>query len=225
MKKGKIIVFEGLDHSFKETNAKALYDYIKENITDKVILLSFPNYESTSSKFVVKYLKRQYGELAQVNPYTRCMFYAVDRYDSISEMDIHRLLVEGYYIIMDRYTTSNLLFGSAEYEDNEDKDKFIDWSIDFEYNKNNLPKEDIVIYMNMPTEIAFELIKKRDNVIDNDIHENDNSYLKKVENNALNYICDKLNWNIVDCVKDDQIRSEQDIFNNILTILKNNNIF
>ena len=42
---GKIIVFEGLDCSFKETNSKALEDFLKNN-GEKVKLFSFPAYKS-----------------------------------------------------------------------------------------------------------------------------------------------------------------------------------
>lgn len=224
MKKGKIIVFEGLDHSFKETNAKRLEKYIKQHITDKVLLISFPNYSSPSSMFVKKYLDRQYGNLNEVNVYTRAMFYALDRYDTMKELNIKRLLSKGYYIILDRYVGSNLIFGATEFKTNQYKDKFIKWVTDLEFHRNNLPQENICIYMDMPVDILYDLIQKRKNIIDNDIHESNKYFLKQVEENAK-YVCKKLNWNIVNCTEDDKIRTQDEIFDDILNILiKDKNI-
>lgn len=230
MKKGKIIVFEGLDYSFKETNSKKLYQYIKENITEKVKLISFPNYNSESSYFVKEYLKGNYGELNEVNEYTTSLFYLLDRYDTIRKEKIEELLDQGYYIILDRYTGSNLIFQSTKidqrYEDpivsNIFKMGYLKWIKDLEYNKCKLPQPDIIIYMNMPVKVSYELMKERKlkNNEDKDIHEENKKYLELVEENALNIANTHL-WNIVNCTDDDlNIKSEDELFNEILDIIK-----
>lgn len=228
MKPGKIIVFEGLDYSFKETNSKKLFQYIKENITEKVILLSFPNYESDSSYFVKRYLNGDYGN--DVDEYKASIFYLVDRYDTIIKENINQLVEEGYIIILDRYTGSNLIFQTAkidknssnEIESNVKKMKFIKWVKDMEYNIFNLPKENVVIYMNMPLEVSYELMKQRKlkNNEDNDIHEDNRKFLEIVENNALSIANSNL-WNIVNCTDNElNIKDENTIFNEVLDIVK-----
>lgn len=228
MKPGKIIVFEGLDYSFKETNSKKLFQYIKENITEKVILLSFPNYESDSSYFVKRYLNGDYGN--DVDEYKASIFYLVDRYDTIMKENINQLVEEGYIIILDRYTGSNLIFQSAkidinssnELESNMKKMKFIKWVKDMEYNIFNLPKENMVIYMNMPLEVSYELMKQRKlkNNEENDIHEDNRRFLEIVENNALSIANSNL-WNIVNCTDNElNIKDENTIFNEVLDVIK-----
>lgn len=228
MKPGKIIVFEGLDYSFKETNSKKLFQYIKENITEKVILLSFPNYESDSSYFVKRYLNGDYGN--DVDEYKASIFYLVDRYDTIIKENINQLIEEGYIIILDRYTGSNLIFQTAkidknssnEIESNVKKMKFIKWVKDMEYNIFNLPKENVVIYMNMPLEVSYELMKQRKlkNNEDNDIHEDNKKFLEIVENNALSIANSNL-WNIVNCTDNElNIKDENTIFNEVLDVVK-----
>lgn len=228
MKPGKIIVFEGLDYSFKETNSKKLFQYIKENITEKVILLSFPNYESDSSYFVKRYLNGDYGN--DVDEYKASIFYLVDRYDTIMKENINQLVEEGYIIILDRYTGSNLIFQSAkidinssnELESNVKKMKFIKWVKDMEYNIFNLPKENVVIYMNMPLEVSYELMKQRKlkNNEENDIHEDNRRFLEIVENNALSIANSNL-WNIVNCTDNElNIKDENTIFNEVLDVIK-----
>lgn len=232
MRKGKIIVFEGLDYSFKETNSKKLYQYIKDNITEKVKLLSFPNYNSESSYFVKKYLKGEYGELNKVNERLSSLFYLLDRYDTIKEEKIEELLEQGYYIILDRYTGSNLIFQSTKIDqiyDNSDvcnifKMNYLKWIKNLEYDICELPKADITIYMNMPVKVSFELMKQRQlkNQQDKDIHESNREYLELVEENAMNIATTHL-WNIVNCVDEElNIKSEEQLFNEILDIFKNN---
>ena len=62
--KGKLIVFEGLDGCFKETNSKLLANCIKMCFTEKVVLISYPNYECKSSFCVTSFLNKEYGNLA-----------------------------------------------------------------------------------------------------------------------------------------------------------------
>ena len=229
MKKGKIIVFEGLDYSFKETNSKKLYQYIKENITEKVKLISFPNYESDSSYFVKEYLKGSYGDLNDINPYTTSLFYLLDRYDTVKKEKIKELIDEGYYIILDRYTGSNLIFQSAKIDqiyDNElrsniEKIKYLSWIKNIEYKICELPEENTTIYMNMPVKVSYELMKERKlkNNEDKDIHEGNKKYLELVEKNAIDIANSHL-WNIVNCVDEElNIKSEEELFKEILEIV------
>lgn len=232
MRKGKIIVFEGLDYSFKETNSKKLYQYIKGNITEKVKLLSFPNYNSESSYFVKQYLQGKYGDLNEVNEYITSLFYLLDRYDTIKKENVEELLNQGYYIILDRYTGSNLIFQSTKIDQrNEEsaisnilKIDYLKWIKDLEYNICKLPKADVTIYMNMPVKVSFELMKERQlkNQQDKDIHEGNKEYLELVEENAMNIAITHL-WNIVNCTDEQlNIKSEEELFNEILDIFKNN---
>lgn len=227
MTKGKFICLEGLDFSFKETNTKRLYNYIKDNITEKIILLSFPNYESESTYFVKEYLNNKYGNSSEVNPYEASVYYAVDRLDTIAKLDIRNKLEEGYIIISDRYIGSNLIFQTTKLKDKDSKDidEYINWVTDFEYNKLNLPKEDITIFMDMPIKVSHKLMLERNlkNGMSNDGHEQNYEFMSNVEYVAKNIIIPRLGYKVVSCVDEElNIRSEDDIFENIIFILKNN---
>lgn len=224
-KRGYLINFEGLDCSFKETNTKRLYNYIKENITDKVLLLSFPNYESESALFVKKYLDGQYGKASDVDPYQASVCYAIDRFDTIYEMKVKEKLDEGYIIILDRYIGSNLIFQTTKLKkiSTLHVDSYIDWALDFEYNRLKLPKEDIVIYMDMPVEVSHNIMleRKLKNGMSTDGHESNYEFMKNVESTAKNIIVPKLGYKVVKCTNEDNtIRTEDEIFTNILNVLK-----
>lgn len=223
---GKLIVFEGLDGCFKETNSKRLADYIRDNYNDKTILISYPQYESQSSFFVTNYLSGKYGQLNNINAYTATTFYALDRYHNKNMID--NLLKDGYTVILDRYVGSNLLYQSTKFDDKNDMNKFIDWCIDLEYNKNGLHKEDITLFMYIPVKANYQNLKNRDdkNGIKNDIYESNMEYQLKLDKNHK-YICNKLCWNIVKCyklyrfphAKMCKIYDKDTIFSNILDIL------
>lgn len=218
--KGKMIVFEGTDGSFKETNSKRLTEYIKNNYNENTVLISYPQYDSESSVFVKRYLSGIYGEVYDVNAYAATTFYALDRYHNKKTIDC--MLSKGYTVILDRYTGSNIFHQSVKFDTNEKMDKFIDWCIDLEYNIFGLHKEDITIFMYKPSNI--NTIKDRDskNGITNDIHESNNGYQYKLDKNH-GYICNKLSWNIVNCYEEKDnsmaLRDKELIFNNILKVL------
>jgi len=113
--------------------------------------------------------------------------YAIDRYASFKQ-DWEKKYIDDYIIITDRYVTSNMIHQASKIEDIKEKDEYLRWLIDLEYNKNEIPEPDIVIFLKMPIDKAKELMENRKNKIDGsekrDIHEVNEDYLKKSYENA-----------------------------------------
>lgn len=194
---GKIIVIEGLDGSGKNTQARLLTDALTENHWVK--RLSFPDYDSQSSALVKLYLGGELGDDPMaVNAYAASSFYAVDRiasYLKIWKEDFEK----GCNFVFDRYTTSNAVYMLSKLKP-EDKDDFLDWLTDYEFNKLGLPAPDKVIYLDMPTEISQRLMSKRYDGDESkkDLHEKNVGFLKLCRENAL-YAAKKLNWTVIEC--------------------------
>ena len=53
---------------------------------------------------------------------------------------------KGNIILLDRYTTSSLIYQSSLMDDYYEKKDFIDYVADYEYNKLGIKKPDKVIY-------------------------------------------------------------------------------
>lgn len=215
-----LIVFEGVDASGKQTQCEAYYNYLKEKGKD-VIKISFPDYESDSSALVKMYLGGQFGENADdVSPYAASSFYAVDRYASY-KTKWGKYLKEGKIILADRYVTSNMIHQAAKIENKEEKDAFLNWVYDYEYEKLSLPKPDAVLFLDMPPQFALELMAKRANKITNeaekDIHEKDSEHIYKAYNNAK-YVADKFSFKTIKCAEE-EIRSISDISAEIIEVL------
>lgn len=228
MRKGKLIVLEGLDYSFKDTNAKKLYDYIKENITDKVELYSFPRYNSNSSFFVKEYLKGTFGDASKLKNETASIFYAMDRYYTVITEEFDRKLEEGYYIVCDRYTSSNTLFQATKLDTLfEMRVYYHDMIEEFEYKTLGIPKEDMTIFMDMPVDISFPLMQQREykNGETKDQHESNYKFLKEVERKFKLLNSSLLHYDIVECTRDGLIKDEILIFNDILKICNKKGIF
>lgn len=219
---GKLIVIEGTDSSGKETQTKKLYERLANEV-EKVRKISFPNYESPACEPVKMYLAGAFGDNAlNVNPYPVSTMFAIDRYASY-KMDWESFYNAGGIIVTDRYTTSNMVHQASKIENIDEKSKYLGWLEDLEYNKMDIPKPDLVIFLNMPTEMAVKLMEARKNKITGeekkDIHEKDTSYLKKSYDNACD-IAKKYNWQEIKCVENKRLKTIEEIGEEIYTLVK-----
>ena len=217
---GKIIVVESnTDGAGKQTQTEEIYKYLKEK-GEKVVKFSFPNYNSDSSYFVKKYLNGEFGDDAKnINAYIASTFFAVDRYLTYIK-EIKKYYDKDYYILMDRYVTSNIIYQAAKMENKNKIDEFINWNKELEYNKYNLPKPDYVIFLYMDLKESEKLRKSRKAKLEGkDIHEQNNEYLKKVSDNSL-YICGTEKWIKIECVKHGRLKDILEIKEEILKKIK-----
>ena len=141
MKKGKLIVLEGIDGSGKSSQYKRLCARMEQdNIAYNHIV--FPRYDKDSSALIRMYLAGQFGQNpADVNAYTASTFYAVDRFASYRD-DWGKIYEQGGIIISDRYTTSNAVHQGCKLPD-EELPEFFSWLADLEYKKMGLPEPDL----------------------------------------------------------------------------------
>ena len=68
-----------------------------------------------------------------------------------------------------------------------EREAFLRWLYDFEYRKLGLPAPDLVLYLDMPTERAVEMLRRREGETHTagDIHEVDTAYLRRCRQAAL----------------------------------------
>lgn len=224
---GKLIIIEsGSDASGKATQTKRLFDRLIDEGHD-VKKVEYPNYKSDSSALVKMYLKGDFGKNASdVDPYVASTFFTVDRYASF-KTEWEDFYTSGGIIIADRYTTSNMVHQASKMDVSE-RDKYLDWLTEYEFNMFKIPKPDCVIFLDVPIEYSTELMKNRKNKItgeeEKDIHELDIDYLTKCYNNSID-IAKKYNWSKIDCVENGKLKSINDIhkevYNYAIRTIKN----
>lgn len=221
--KGKLIVLEGTDGSGKTTQFNLLIKKLKQNKI-KFKTFDFPQYNSESSYFIRQYLNGKYGSWRDVGPYKTSIFYALDRFDVGQK--IKNLLTQGYFILSNRYTASNLAHQGAKIKNKKERLKFFEWVLNFEHTLLGIPQPDLNIILHMPAIIAQKLVDKKGKReyiggIKRDIHEADLRYLKYAERTYLElHNLYPKKFKLIECFKN-KILSPEEIHRNIWSIIKN----
>ena len=211
---GKLIVIEGTDGSGKSTQFKLLTEFL-ENKGLEFKKLVFPQYAEPSSALIRMYLGGEFGTSpSDVNAYAATAFFAVDRYASYKKV-WGQWYENGGLIVSDRYTTSNAVHQTSK-EPPEKQGEFLKWLYEFEYDRLGLPRPDLTIYLDVPTDFTEKMMRKReaDTNTSADIHEQDLSYLatcRRIGKTAAQYY----GWTVIDCVRDGAMRTIEDIHQEI----------
>lgn len=213
----RLIAFEGSDGSGKATQSQLLFDRLSKGKLVRVKKISFPNYDSPSSSLVKMYLGGELGDNpSAINPYAAATFYAADRFATF-QLDLKREYNSGTTIIADRYVTSNMIHQAVKIEDPSERERFLDWLDDLEYEKFKLPRPDLVFLLDMNPEVSRDLISQRGGK--SDIHEKDIEYLKRCHSMSLE-LAKKFSWKIVRCMENGELRTTWEIQEEIFSAIE-----
>ena len=209
MNKGKVIVVEGCcNGALKSMQHRLLGERLQKD-GEKVVMHHFPSYGTEQGNFIKMYLACKYGELDELSPYFVNSLYAYDR--AITwHGDLKDEYNNGSTILLDRYTTSSLMYQSRVIEDINERKDFINYVIDFEYNKLGIQEPDMILFLYTP----FELRLEYETCNDMKVHKGDLDEMKRVYDNSL-FVADYLGWEMVKCNKDDELLSSELIHNDV----------
>ena len=211
---GKLIVIEGTDGSGKSTQFRLLTGRLEAEQV-KFQKLVFPQYSEPSSALIRMYLGGEFGKSpSDVNAYAASAFYSVDRYAS-SRKVWGKWYEEGGLVVSDRYTTSNAVHQASK-EPEDKREDFLNWLYDFEYDKLGLPRPDLVIYLDVPTDFTEKMLRHRETETHThaDIHEQDMQYLATCRRMGR-AAAEHYGWTVIRCVRDGAMRSMEDIHEEI----------
>ena len=211
---GKLIVIEGTDGSGKSTQFRLLTDRL-ESEQVRFQKLVFPQYSEPSSALIRMYLGGEFGKSpSDVNAYAASAFYSVDRYASYRKV-WGKWYEEGGLVVSDRYTTSNAVHQASK-EPEDKREDFLNWLYDFEYDKLGLPRPDLVIYLDVPTDFTEKMLRHRESETNThaDIHEQDMQYLATCRRMGR-AAAEHYGWTVIRCVRDGAMRSMEDIHEEI----------
>jgi len=216
---GKLIVIEGTDGSGKSTQFKKLTARLQEEGQEFKTLV-FPQYSQPSSALIRMYLGGEFGTSpSDVNAYAASAFYAVDRYASFKK-DWGKWYDEGGLIVSDRYISSNAVHQTSK-EAPEKREEFLRWLYEFECDKLGMPKPDLTIYLDVPTAFTEKMMRSREAATNThaDIHEQDLAYLatcREMGRMAAQFY----GWEVIQCVDGENMRSIEDIHEEIYRLVK-----
>lgn len=218
--KGKIIVIEGTDCSGKATQSKLIEERLKAN-GKNCVMLSFPCYDTPTGKIVGgAYLGKEeisesyfHEEACELDPKIASLYYAADRKYNIGR--VIEYVEKGYYVILDRYVTSNLAHQGGKIADKDERFYMYQWIDKLEYWLLGLPKPDKTIFLHVPYDFSKELQKSRKYL---DELEKNPEHLKNAER-AYIELSELYNWDKVECIKDNKLRSIEDINDEIYELI------
>ena len=103
----------------------------------------------------------------------------------------------------------------------ERRPEFFRWLYDLEYKHMELPRPDLVLYLDMPTELTEQLMRHREADLHThaDIHEQDLDYLRLCRRTGLEAAA-YYGWTVIHCEKDGEMRSIEDIHEEIYSLVK-----
>ncbi|CAN5519507.1 dTMP kinase [soil metagenome] len=191
MRKGKIIVIEGIDKAGKTTQANLLLKKFKS----KCVKFDFPDYTTPIGKEIKQFLdgKRVYSDQVKM------MLLSANRWEKKTEID--RVIAKGTTIIMNRYYQSNLVYGVS-------KGLELDWLVALD---EGLPKADLVIVIDIKTDTL--VTRSKNSVVDT--FEKDRELIRKVKK-TYRLLAKKFNWYVIDGEK-----SVDDVHSQVLRIVRN----
>jgi dTMP kinase len=224
MKKGKLIVIDGSDGSGKATQTKLLVQALKKQ-GKKVKTLDFPQYEKNFfGEFIGECLTGEYGDFVNLDPHITSVLYAADRFESSKKLQ--KWIDEGCIIVLDRYVSANQIHQGGKIFDTKKRKEFLKWLDKMEYGVFNLPRPNKVIYLDVPVKTSIGLLKSSQQKKEyqkegkKDLVEQSIEYLENARRSALWLARENKNWTRVRCIKNEQLRSIEDIHNEITNIVK-----
>jgi dTMP kinase len=216
LKKGKLIVIDGTDGSGKATQVDLLAKRLKKE-GHIVKIIDFPEYyKNFFGKFIGHCLSEQYYNWLNIHPKIASMAYAADRWESSTE--VREWLKSGYIILANRYVSANQIHQGGKISNAKKRVDFIKWLDEMEYGVFKIPRPDITLYLDLPTKIVLKLLKQRDSQTKRaylkkkkDVHEKDLDFLVNSRKSALKLVKEIKNFIKIDCAKDDEILSREEI--------------
>lgn len=203
-KKGKLIVLDGIDGSGKATQTKLLAKrLIKEG--KKVKTIDFPRYEKNFfGALIGECLSGIHGDFIGVNSHIASVLYAADRFESSKQ--VKGWLEQGYIVLADRYVSANQIHQGGKIENVKERKDFLEWLDTMEHKVFNIPRPDLVVYLDVPFEVSREWLKKK--VLlrkkkylkgNKDVAEDNLLHLKNSRESALSLAKQHKNWTKVTC--------------------------
>ena len=210
MRKGCFIVVDGTDWSWKRTQTDRLAEKLRCEWYE-VEKIDFPQYWKPSAWPTEEYLSGKFWGADDVTPYQASILYAVDRFSAAWK--IRKWLEEWKVVISDRYVSANMWHQAWKIADLKERDEFLEWLDNLEYWILNIPRPDVQVFLYLDPEISRNLalkVEKPNMDKSKDIHENDANHMRKASE-AFLYVAKKFNWIQIDCARDWEMRTIDDI--------------
>lgn len=221
----KLYVVEGVDGAGKSTQIKLLKEYF-ESTGQPCEYLHFPRTgEPWFGELIARFLRGEFGSLNDVSPWLVAMLYAGDRKDA-SEL-LKKWLFDGSYVLLDRYTYSNIAYQCAKISSDEERTRLMKWILELEFGHFAIPKPDLNIFLDVPFSFTEKKLMSersgndRDYLNGNrDIHEESLVFQKRVRDTYLEVAENDNLLKVIDCSDGgDNMLPPDKIFESVISLI------
>lgn len=185
--KGKFIVFEGIDGSGKTTQIELLINDLQRQ-GKQVEMIHYPDYEKGIGKLIHDFLYKKYD----FSPETQFLLYFADFIKDKEK--IKQWLNQDKIVIADRYFTTTIAYQCLK---GFTLEKALNIAQEF-----SLLKPDMVIYIDIPADIAIDRkFKEKGNL---DRHEEDYQFLTNLRGVYKKLVANQVfaKWVVIDGAKE-----------------------
>lgn len=225
MKKGKLIVVDGIDGSGKATQVSLLSKRLKKS-GFKVKTIDFPRYyKNFFGKLIGEYLTGTFGDFIKTDPRVASVLYAADRFES--SKDIKKWLGEGYIVVADRYVSANQIHQGGKIENPKERKEFLGWLDRMEHGVFAIPKPDLVVFLDVPFEVSKEwleqkLAKRKKKYLKGkrDVAEDNLLHLKNSRDGALVLEKQNKNWVKIKCCEGMTCMLPEQVHETLFSVVK-----
>lgn len=216
---GKLIIIEGIDGSGKATQTRLLVEKLKKESED-IETFSFPRHgQKFFGLLVDDYLNNKFGDAAKLDPHISSLFFACDRWEAKGQLD--DWLKAGKTVILDRYATSNMAHQLCKIDGPKEKEEFLVWLDEMEFQTFRIPRPDLVIYLDVEVDTVLKLMANRGQTNkeyingDKDGLEADKDHLSKAAE-SYRFVADKYSyWKKIQCMENNHLLSKEEIHEKI----------
>lgn len=216
MKKGFLLVIDGIDGSGKTTQIELL----KQSLASQgqaLQVINFPRYgENIYADTVKDYLEGKFGPIKQVDPHLIALAYAGDRL--LAKPQIENWLSGGGIVIANRYVSASKAHLGANLSNSNSLEIFLDWIERLEYKTNGMPEEDLTILLDIDAQVSQTNTQGKYIL---DVHESNISHLEQARKIYSLLSKKEKNWAVVNCMENGKMLPEEDIHKQIMEIIKN----
>lgn len=215
---GNFLVIEGSDGAGKATQTDLLVKRLRSE-GRRVETIDFPRYtQNHFGKLLRACLDGKHGDFVTLDPRITSLVYAADRFESSKQ--IRQWLEEGADVVADRYVSANMLHQGSKISDAVAREEFLQWLEHTEHGVFEIPKPDIIVYLDAPYSVRKKLMEADQTRGQLDTVEVNEQYQTAHETAAahLNDLLDS--WHHISCVADEQMRLREDIHEDVYQTMK-----
>lgn len=212
--RGLLIAFDGLDSTGKATQTEKLTERLRRH-QHTVQQFQSPDYQTPSGRELKARLQNKIGNWATTPWEQKMRLFAANRAEHRAE--VIAALSRGEFVVYDRYVASSLAFITVEALHAQETDLYrtqVQAAVTKEeYLRNQMPRENISIFLDVPPTLAINLLEERKELRNDDHEYSDHQHVQERLYNEYDSLCtaNPKQYLRIPCVVDQHLLGREEV--------------